>query len=63
MSIFFVNSALLAAILLSADIILNSLDPDQDLHSVCPNLDPKLFDTLIVPELIFENLNNFEESH
>ena len=26
----------------------NSLDPDQDRHSVGPDLDPKLFDTLIV---------------
>ena len=26
----------------------NSLDPDQDLQNVSPDLDPSLFDTLIV---------------
>ena len=34
--------------MLSADNIANSFEPDQDRHNVGPDLDPKLYDTLIV---------------
>ena len=36
----------------------NSLNPDQDRHSVSPDLDPKWFDTLIVfLKQFFQNIN------